>query len=455
MKKILSIILLFAAGLTFTACQSEEDDLFSSSAAERLAASKVTYTQRLPQATAGWVMEYYPTNGDEWPRGSGYLILAKFNSDKSVRMASQNDEMTDDVFMEDTSLWEVIADQGPVLSFNTYNQCLHSFADPAIYETGLGLEGDYEFEIINLEENAQFAMLKGKKRGTYVRMSRLDEGTDFKEYLASVTAFHKKMFNTNVPNKVYISFGDKRYVVTNTENKFMSFYPEGGDEISQTESHPFLISKRGGDYYLRFRDAFEREEMADKVQEMRYDSIQDKFIGVENEQFTIEGYPPHSFFYEYANEKGDHKFEVNVGDEMSDKFKTYMDNLSAEFATLKNKNKPYTFVGLRMTWNARNESFQWVVRYTPGTSTATSSAYNYNFEMAGDRVKFTYVAPGADAKGSVDAATNVRNALSSVAAITDLMSQEFVVTAYQTTFDLTKMKLTSASDPDLWFVVSI
>ena len=162
MKKILSITLCFTAMLAFTACQSEEDDLFDSSAAERLAASKVTYTQRLPQATAGWAMEYYPTNGGSWPRGNGYLILAQFNKDLSVRMAMMNEEMSDGLYMEDTSLWEVISDQGPVLSFNSYNKCLHSFADPAIYETGLGLEGDYEFEIINLPENAEFAMLKGK-----------------------------------------------------------------------------------------------------------------------------------------------------------------------------------------------------------------------------------------------------------------------------------------------------
>ena len=45
MKKIFSTTLLSAAALAFTGCAGEEDDIFSSSAANRLDQSKVTYTR--------------------------------------------------------------------------------------------------------------------------------------------------------------------------------------------------------------------------------------------------------------------------------------------------------------------------------------------------------------------------------------------------------------------------
>lgn len=301
--------------LAFTACQSEEDDLFDSSAAERLAASKITYTQRLPQATAGWAMEFYPTNASSGYRGQGYLMLAKFNTDKSVTIG-MNNIMTDYEYKEDTSLWEVIADQGPVLSFNTYNQCLHYFADPAIYDTGLGFEGDYEFEIISLPENAEFAMLKGKKRSTYVRMTRLEEGTDFEEYLQEVQTFNNTVFPSTAPNKNVMAFSDKNYILSSAYTGFMNLYPEGEDSIITATDHAFLITKKGDDFYLRFRDAFSLGEEDDKIQELVYDKENDSFRGVENSQYIIHGANPYIFF---SNALCDgHRWQLSRSSDMSE-----------------------------------------------------------------------------------------------------------------------------------------
>jgi hypothetical protein len=37
----------------------------------------------------------------------------------------------------------------------------------------------------------------------------------------------------------------------------------------------------------------------------------------------------------------------------------------------------------------------------------------------------------------------------------DLMQQSWTVTKHETNFDLSKVKLVSVSDPNMWFVVSI
>ena len=96
-------------------CNYEEDDLFSASAAERLMQSQKTYTERLTGTT--WVMEYYPTNRNTAPTGVGYLLMTAFGNDQTVRIGMDN-AVTNDLYTEDTSLWEVISDQGPVLSLD-------------------------------------------------------------------------------------------------------------------------------------------------------------------------------------------------------------------------------------------------------------------------------------------------------------------------------------------------
>ncbi len=98
----------------FAGCAGEEKDLFEKSAAERLNETGKIYSSRLQSSEAGWVMEYYPTNTDETYKGRGYLIMADFDKDESVTLAMKN-IMSDDEYMEERSLWEIIADNGPVL----------------------------------------------------------------------------------------------------------------------------------------------------------------------------------------------------------------------------------------------------------------------------------------------------------------------------------------------------
>ncbi|MCR4602091.1 MAG: DUF4302 domain-containing protein [Prevotella sp.] len=463
MKKIyVPLIISAVTALTLTGCAGEEDDIFDKTAAERLNESSSKYSARLEAQPNGWAMQYYPTYSDMSPQGSGYLILMDFNPDNSVKVA-MNNRFSNNQYWTDTSVWEVIKDNGPVLSFNSYNTCMHAFSDPeditwtADNEQSEGCGGDYEFIIVDAPEDASYMMLKGKKRNTYNLLTPIEEGVDYEQYLTDVNAFHNKIFSASAPTGCYLCFGpDSIYNMEDGNDGVPNIYPKGTDSIANESFHPFLITKRGNDYYLRFRDAFKRDFMEGTLQELKYDSIQDCFFGTDNPDFVMIGYPAEQFFQEYSDAKGDHKFDFNVDNEMSDKFQTYITSLVDDFSSMKSKkNKAYSFLGLRFTWNAKNESFQWNLRYTPGTSSATLAGYNYTYEMDGNRVKFTYVAPGVDAKGSDAATTNIRNALPSVVTITELLSQEFTITPANTNFNLSKLKFTAVNDPELWFIVTI
>ncbi len=111
MKKLLIGLSFVICHLSFsvalTSCAGEEDDIFSASAAERLNESSAKYSARLEAQPNGWAMQYYPTYSDEYPYGSGYLLLMDFNPDYSVRVA-MNNRFSGNVYKNDVSAWEVI-----------------------------------------------------------------------------------------------------------------------------------------------------------------------------------------------------------------------------------------------------------------------------------------------------------------------------------------------------------
>lgn len=438
----------------FAGCAGEEEDLFDKSAAERLNETGKIYSTRLQSAEAGWVMEYYPTNTEETYKGRGYLIMADFDKDESVTLA-MNNIMTDYEYMEEKSLWEIIADNGPVLTFNTYNEVLHCFSNPEYYESGKGFEGDYEFVMIDVPEDGQFIMLKGKKRGTYVRLTRLPAGTNFEEYLNDVNAFFKKIFPENAVNENVLTIGDERYAINSGSTGIMGMYPFEGDAITETTQHPFLITKRDGDYYLRFRDAFEHEEMNGTLQELRYDSLEEEFVCVDNDQFRISGYEPGRFYGESVAEG--RTWSMLKSANMSDKFKAYIDEIDANFASTKDsRNRPYTFVGISFGKDARSiEGVRDTVNCcniiykTPGSSRNVQACYVFDMKNDDESVTYQYLKPRDTSS------ENVQNSFKSIQELMSLLSRKFIVSAFDSKFNLTRVKLTSADDPDIWFVVNI
>ena len=265
MKKIFSISLLFCAAFVFVGCAGEEDDLFNKTAAERLNEASDLYSSRLTAQPNGWAMQLYPTTKDEAPYGNGYLLLLRFNTNHTV-VAAMNNSMSSNVFKEDSSAWDVITDNGPVLTFNTYNTVIHTFTNPEDIsstgskdepndETGTGIGGDYEYIITDAPEDASYMMLKGKKRGTYNLLTPVEEGIDYQSYLEDVKNFQNNMFPSNSPTYDIVHYGDSIYKMEGANDGIPNIYPFDKDAVINESFNPFLVTKRGDDYYLRFRDA--------------------------------------------------------------------------------------------------------------------------------------------------------------------------------------------------------
>ena len=455
MKKIFQLSLLMVSTLALTtSCYFEEDNIFSQSAAERLNAASDKYTGILQGSEGGWVIEYYPTTELAEVTGTGYLWLTKFNKDMSVNVGMNN--IFTNGYEEYTSLWEVITDNGPVLTFNSENPNIHVFSDPDLRTIpgssdnvwGTGVGGDYEFVIVQAPtEDSPFVMLKGKKRGTYNRMTPLPAGTSFDEYLSDITAFRNFVFAESAPSENVLTIDGVRYFTNSESTGMMGRYQEGHDALTETSYHPFLITKRDDKYYLRFRNALEQGDVQE--QEFVWQPENDHFVGVSDAANVIEGYDPSLFFNETLTaSSGSTSWRF---DKTSNKAKAVQDAYDTaynQFATIS-----YTMEGAAFTNIQGNSYLRINCSYYKKQGNRTikqSTSYLYGFDATLQDGKVVVTYTGCD-----DASQAVLDKFAGVEQFVKMLMQTYSVEATNTRFNLNKLTLTSATDSDFWLDVTM
>ena len=212
MKNILYI--LFFISFVFTGCVKDQDDIFDLPSAQRAEQLNKDCKATLVAAPNGWVMEYYPST--QYYGGS--FIYMTFTQD-SVRM-------TDEAKLDLTpvSFYSLKLDNGPVLSFDTYNEVIHKYADPG--QDGIGYGGDYEFIIVSVSPDV--IMLTGKKGFDKIVMRPLAQGKTFAQYLDEVKSMDSYL-NMNPQwrlidgnDTLYISGDDKRHFMTSVDPAFVN-----------------------------------------------------------------------------------------------------------------------------------------------------------------------------------------------------------------------------------------
>ena len=243
MKKIFNIsVMLLALALTTTSCfKNEEDDIFDKSAADRLEAAIKDYSDVLTSQGGKWAMEYFASTEEP-----GYVYVMDFNKDGSVLITGANKWVAIETATYDPkkvtfdpkserSMWEVIADNGPVLSFNTYNKLFHLFANPEDVpgteedENGYGHDGDYEFDLMRTNAAGDTLFLEGKKHGMNIIMYRLPVETVNDEYFATINTMIEATNVTKFPDLVLHGADGNDYIVNNIATQIPTFYPKDVD----------------------------------------------------------------------------------------------------------------------------------------------------------------------------------------------------------------------------------
>ena len=254
MKKLykFSAIAAVLMSASLASCNHEEADIFDQNAAHRTEEARKMYKEILLDKGGKWQMEYFTTEEEH-----GYVYLFTFRNDGTVTISGNNEYITKltnidsnvPSYGSETSMWTILSDNGPVLSFNSYNTIFHLFATPEDIpgterdEQGYGHSGDYEFDLMKYSNDTLY--LEGKKNGAEIIMTRIAPETDDETYLNEVVALADSFFNAKVP-AVYVNLpGGYRHVVLDGATQLPKFYPETGDYISEYVGRNAIITHDG------------------------------------------------------------------------------------------------------------------------------------------------------------------------------------------------------------------
>ena len=254
MKKLykFSAIAAVLMSASLASCNHEEADIFDQNAAHRTEEARKMYKEILLDKGGKWQMEYFTTEEEH-----GYVYLFTFRNDGTVTISGNNEYITKltnidsnvPSYGSETSMWTILSDNGPVLSFNSYNTIFHLFATPEDIpgterdEQGYGHSGDYEFDLMKFSNDTLY--LEGKKNGAEIIMTRIAPEIDDETYLNEVVALADSFFNAKVP-AVYVNLpGGYRHVVLDGATQLPKFYPETGDYITEYVGRNAIITHDG------------------------------------------------------------------------------------------------------------------------------------------------------------------------------------------------------------------
>ena len=187
MKKIFIFLLMALPALMLQSCLKDQEDVFDESASARMSNYLKNAGQVLTGAANGWALDYYPDRDQSY---GGYAYTLKFDGEKvEIRTELGGYEGMEDYYGgASTCLYKLVADDGPVLTFDTFNDAIHVFATPSpdYYQA---YDGDFEFII--MEATPQKVTLKGKRSGNIMYMYPLERSAE--EYMADVIAISTEL----------------------------------------------------------------------------------------------------------------------------------------------------------------------------------------------------------------------------------------------------------------------
>ena len=231
MKRIKIFLMMALSSLMFFSCLKSQEDVFEESSSLRLQKLIRAYKDTLAASENGWIMQYYPTPDKSY---GGFNYWLKFDNDQTVSVYTN---LTIGDGTVKTSLYDIISERGPLLTFNSYNDILHYFTTPSskLYQ---GYQSDYEFVIEGYKDGV--FTLKGKIYGNTMYLVRLGDkkpGTYLSDVYKGSTMLVNGDFNCTTEEGTAMYFESSGIV---------SFrYVEGEDTV--VVSKPFALTDEGID----------------------------------------------------------------------------------------------------------------------------------------------------------------------------------------------------------------
>jgi hypothetical protein len=242
-------------------------------------------------------MEYFTDYG-------GYTYTLQFISkDKEGRQIDSVAAASELSFREPCgSYFRLTNDDGPVLSFDTYNSVLHHFARPSSeYYQGKG--GDFEFLILSATEEE--VVLKGKRCGYITKLHPIQSG-DILSYAKSVSEAADGFMVLSASGFIN---GERAKLVLDLGTRQMDIYsytPDGYPDEENKVTLPFLVTGNG----IRFSE--EIEAFGTRFISMSVNKSNTK-LAVDGTDYSLNVDPVPAGYSGFSDYPGEYKFTYMTG----------------------------------------------------------------------------------------------------------------------------------------------
>lgn len=262
---------------TFQSCLKDQEDLFDKDASLRLQAAMEEADKAFNSSENGWLFEYYPEENQSY---GGYALTVKFADGKAI----VGSELEPGKFEE--SLYKMTNDNGPVLTFDSYNSLMHFFSTPSSgnYEA---YHGDFEFVVDSIGENV--IKVHGKRWGSVVYFRKLNESAE--KYLEKVAGVSENFVVTGLKGNI----GTQSITGTvDLDNRYVDIV---NADSTYEQSEAYVFTDKG----IRFYEPF--DVGGERLSELAYDPATNVFTGVTSAgtAVSLQGtlpadYAPYSLF---------------------------------------------------------------------------------------------------------------------------------------------------------------
>ncbi len=280
-----------ALPMLFSSCSNEEEDVFGKSSSERLHATLQNIQSVLLGAENGCLMDYY--YGENYEYG-GLAYFVKFEGQQVTASSELHSN-------ECTSYYRMTTDNGPVLSFDTYNEVLHDLATPS-QTMPEGYHADFEFTVI--DATPELVTLRGKRTNNicYLRPFNGDKT----EYVANLNKVVDELIVSSIQSEIN---GISVFAELDLDDRQANFLiGEGAD--ATVVANAFTYTDKG----IRLCHPVDVGGMI--LQDFAYDVTTEQFTALEtaNNGLILQGHMPQGYV-RYEEFAGEYYYQYLVYDE--------------------------------------------------------------------------------------------------------------------------------------------
>ncbi len=223
-EAVLSFFLLLST-LLLQSCLKDQEDIFDKSSSLRMQEVLDKTKATLTSNKNGWALDYYPNRKLTY---GGIAYAIQFEGTEATVYSQESDK-------SETSLYKLTNDDGPILSFDSYNSLMHAYATPSSGEYE-AKDGDFEFIIMDVQDT--LITLKGKRSGNMMYMHRLSQPAQ--DYINSVKTIEEKMQSVKY---AFVVNGDS-ILIKRLNNVFTFTDPKTGESTDI----PFITTTTGFEF---------------------------------------------------------------------------------------------------------------------------------------------------------------------------------------------------------------